>query len=130
MLVASLDALDFRSLDRAELELGPGITTVVGSNGTGKTNLLEAVYFGLSGRSFRTRDRRELIRFGESVARAEIEVAPDGLTPHSLLASVSRAEGRRHLLDGEAAGPEVIARHRPHLVVFNPDRLALVKGPP
>jgi DNA replication and repair protein RecF len=130
MLVASLEARDFRSLEQAELELGPGITSVVGENGAGKTNLLEAVYFGLSGRSFRTRDRRELIRFGETVGRAEVEVVEGGDVRRSLLASVSRSEGRRHLLDGSAAPPAQLAEHRPHLVVFSPDRLVLVKGPP
>jgi DNA replication and repair protein RecF len=130
MLLQSLDARDFRSLARIELEISPGITSVVGDNGTGKTNLLEAVYFALSGRSFRTRDRRELIRFGEPVARAELTLAVDERTSHSLLASVSRGEGRRHLLDSEPAAPETVARHRPHLVVFSPDRLVLVKGPP
>jgi len=128
--VASLQARDFRSLTALELKLELGITSVVGDNGTGKTNLLEAVYFGLSGRSFRTRDRRELIRFGDSVARAELTLCPDPQTTHSLLASVSRSEGRRHLLDGEPAAPGVISDHRPHLVVFSPDRLVLVKGPP
>jgi DNA replication and repair protein RecF len=130
VLVASLQTRGFRSLDELQLEIGPGISSVVGDNGTGKTNLLEAIYFGLSGRSFRTRDRRELIRFGEAVARVELTVEQGEGGSHSLLASVSRGEGRRHLLDGEAAAPEAIARHRPHLVVFSPDRLLLVKGPP
>jgi DNA replication and repair protein RecF len=129
MRVASLDARDFRSLQRVEVEIGPGITTALGENGAGKTNLLEALYFGLSGRSFRTRDRRELIRFGSEVARAELVVEGGG-SSHTLLASVSRAEGRRHLLDGDAAAPETISRQRPHIVVFSPDRLVLVKGPP
>jgi len=130
LLVSSLTARDFRSIEGIELELGQGITSVVGDNGAGKTNLLEAAYFGLSGRSFRTRDRRELIRFGEQVTRSELTVRPDSQTTHALLASVSRSEGRRHLLDGDPAAPAVIAAHRPHLVVFSPDRLALVKGPP
>lgn len=130
MLVGSLEVRDLRSLDRLRLELGAGITSVVGDNGSGKTNLLEAVFFALTGRSFRTRDRREMVRFGESVGRAEMEVLAGDRATHSLLASVSRSEGRRHLLDGEAAAPEVIARHRPHIVVFSPDRLVLVKGPP
>ena len=65
MEVRGLELRYFRSLERLRVEITPGITSVVGDNGTGKTNLLEAVYFALSGRSFRTRDRRELIRFGE-----------------------------------------------------------------
>jgi DNA replication and repair protein RecF len=130
VLAARLDACGFRSIGRLEVEIGPGITSIVGDNGAGKTNLLEAVYFGISGRSFRTRDRRELIRFGAPVARAEVTVTVDERTSHSLLASVSRSEGRRHLLDGEPVASVEIARHRPHLVVFCPDRLALVKGPP
>jgi DNA replication and repair protein RecF len=130
VLVRSLDVRDFRSLESLRQEIAPGITSVVGRNGAGKTNLLEAVYFGLSGRSFRTRDRRELIRFGEQVARAELTVSIDERTSHELLASVSRAEGRRHLLDGSPVSPRAVADHRPHLVVFSPDRLVLVKGPP
>jgi DNA replication and repair protein RecF len=130
MLVSTLDARDFRSLERLEIELGPGITSIVGENGAGKTNLLEAVYFGLSGRSFRTRDRRELIRFGEKVARAELRIDAGEQGSHQILASVQRGEGRRHLLDGSAVQPAEIARHRPHLIVFSPDRLVLVKGPP
>ena len=47
-----------------------------------------------------------------------------------LLASVSRTEGRRHLLDGQRADPATIARSRPPVAVFAPDRLSLVKGPP
>ena len=47
-----------------------------------------------------------------------------------LLASVSRAEGRRHLLDGSPADPATLARSRPPVAVFSPDRLALIKGPP
>ncbi len=53
----------------------------------------------------------------------------DGLE-RRLLASVSRGEGRRHLLDGGPADPATLARNRPPVAVFAPDRLTLVKGPP
>lgn len=129
MRLAGIEVRDFRSLEQLQLNLEPGITSLVGVNAAGKTNLLEALYFALSGRSFRTRDRRELIRFGAPVARSELQVEGEE-GGHRLLASVSRAEGRRHLLDGKPATPEVIARRRPHVVVFAPDRLVLVKGPP
>ena len=71
MLVTRLAARPVRSLESAEVALGAGITAVVGENGTGKTNLLEALHFALTARSFRTSDRRDLIPFGAPVARAE-----------------------------------------------------------
>ncbi|HEX3174858.1 MAG TPA: DNA replication and repair protein RecF [Solirubrobacterales bacterium] len=130
MLVAAVEARPLRSLDGVRIELAPGILSLIGPNGAGKTNLLEALYFALTGRSFRTADRRELIPFGARFARAEATVRDQDGIEHRLLASVSRDDGRRHLLDGSTAEPATVARHRPPVAVFSPDRLALVKGPP
>ena len=126
MLVAAVEARPLRSLDDVAVELGPGIVSLVGPNGAGKTNLLEALYFALTGRSFRTADRRELIPFAAPLARAEAVVRDEDGVERRLLASVSRGEGRRHLLDGNPAEPATIARLRPPVAVFSPDRLALV----
>lgn len=130
MLVTAVEARPLRSLEQVRIELGPGIASLVGPNGAGKTNLLEALYFALTGRSFRTSDRRDLIPFGGALARAEATIADGDGIEVRLLASVSRAEGRRHLLDGSAADPGTLSRSRPPVAVFSPDRLALVKGPP
>jgi DNA replication and repair protein RecF len=130
VLVTAIEAKPLRSLARVRVELEPGVVSVIGPNGTGKTNLVEALYFALTGRSFRTSDRRDLIPFGGSLARAEATIRDEDGIEHRLLASVSRSEGRRHLLDGDPASPATIARSRPPVAVFAPDRLALVKGPP
>jgi DNA replication and repair protein RecF len=130
VLVTAVEATPLRSLARARIELPAGIASLIGPNGAGKTNLLEALYFALTGRSFRTSDRRDLIPFGASFARAEAVVCNDDGIETRLLASVSRSEGRRHLLDGSAATPAQLARARPPVAVFSPDRLSLVKGPP
>jgi DNA replication and repair protein RecF len=130
VLVTAIEARPVRSLDQVRVELEPGIVSVVGPNGVGKTNLVEAVYFALTGRSFRTSDRRDLIPFGASLARAEATVRDGDGLERRLLASVSRTEGRRHLLDGSAADPATLARNRPPVAVFAPDRLTLIKGPP
>jgi len=128
--VTAVEARPLRSLSDVRVELSEGIVSLIGPNGAGKTNLLEALYFALTGRSFRTSDRRELIPFGGQFARAEAVVRDRDGIEHRLLASVSREQGRRHLLDGEPAEPAEVPRHRPPVAVFSPDRLALVKGPP
>lgn len=130
MLVTAIEARPLRNLDDVRVELEPGIVSLIGPNGVGKTNFLEAVYFALTGRSFRTADRRDLIPFGAPLARAAAVVRDADGVEHRLLASVSRLEGRRHLLDGNPADATTLARHRPPVAVFAPDRLALVKGPP
>ncbi|MGC1853427.1 MAG: AAA family ATPase, partial [Solirubrobacterales bacterium] len=130
MRVTAVEARPLRSLNDVRVELGQGIVSLLGPNGAGKTNLLEALYFALTGRSFRTTDRRELIPFGGQLARAEAVVRDEDGVERRLLASVSRSDGRRHLLDGSPAEPATLARHRPPVAVFSPDRLTLVKGPP
>lgn len=130
MLVAAAEARPLRSLSEVRVELDAGIVSLIGPNGVGKTNLLEALYFALTGRSFRTADRRDLIPFGGQFARAEATVRDADGIEHRLLASVSRSEGRRHLLDGNSAEPAELMRHRPPVAVFSPDRLTLIKGPP
>ncbi len=130
MLLTAVSARPLRSLSGVEVQLGDGVTAILGDNGSGKTNLLEATYFALTGRSFRTSDRRELIPFSTPIARAEASVDDDDGAERLFLASVSRAEGRRHLLDGNAVDSTTAARNRPPVAVFAPDRLAIVKGPP
>ena len=69
MRVTRLQLRDFRSYEQAELRVGPGLTVIAGRNGAGKTNLLEAIYFACTGRSCRTANEREVIRFGAPLAR-------------------------------------------------------------
>ena len=113
------------------VELDDGIVSLIGPNGAGKTNFLEAVYFALTGPLLphRRPPRPDPLRRARWPGPRHASAGEDGIERH-LLASVSRAEGRRHLLDGNPADPATIARHRPPVAVFSPDRLALVKGPP
>jgi DNA replication and repair protein RecF len=120
---------DFRSYATAEVELGPQLTIVHGANGAGKTNLLEALYFGCTGRSFRTSTDRHLIRFGASATRVVVAgVADDG--PHELAVGFAPGEPKHLSADGARVEHLTDAPHRPLVSVFSPDRLDLVKGQP
>jgi DNA replication and repair protein RecF len=130
MPVRRLRARTFRNLADARLEVPDGVTLLAGLNGAGKTNLLEALYFGLTGASWRTRAERELISFGADHARVEVEIHAG--SQRSELATVAqRSAGKARRVDGNPMRPgadEHVAR--PAVAVFSPDRLELVKGPP
>ena len=129
MVVSLVEADRIRSLTGVRLALDPGLTVIVGPNGAGKTNLVESVYFGMTSRSFRTSDRRDLIPFGSSFARCRVTVS-GGSVDHVFMASASRAEGNRFVMDGARIDQAEAMSHRPMVTVFSPDRLELVKGPP
>lgn len=120
----------FRSLEGVSLELGDRVTAVHGPNGSGKTNLTEALYFAFTSRSFRTTDRRDLVPFGGSIARVTTRVVGDDEVPHEFMASYGRQEGSRSFLDGAPATREESSAFRPAITVFSPDRIEIVKGPP
>jgi DNA replication and repair protein RecF len=126
MRIATVEPHGFRNLTDAPTRLGPAITVLHGPNGAGKTNLIEAVYFGLTARSFRSGSDRDLIRFGETTARVELELDGDEGAAR-LLTGLDRSGERRHLLDGRRLEGE---GGRPLVSIFHPDRLQLLKGPP
>src|SRR5256885_6640298 len=105
MRVSRLLLEDFRSYARAERELVPGVTALVGRNGAGKTNVLEAVHLVARGDSPRARDDAELVRWGANTARvsARVERVDDARTVDVLVfapAEGERRRPRRYLLDG------------------------------
>src|SRR2546421_3900560 len=83
MRIVSVQLRDFRTYARAEAHLGTGLTVVHGPNGAGKSNLLEAIYYGCTARSPRTRNERELVRFGASAARVVVRLS-DAERAHEL----------------------------------------------
>ena len=130
MRVHRLWLTDVRSYASADVEFGEGLTVIVGPNGTGKTNLLEAVGYLATLGSFRGAPTEAMVRQGasEAVLRAE--------TSH---------ESRQVLIEAEIAGSsrrgrvlvnkQALRRTRDLLgvlrvSVFSPDDLALVKGGP
>jgi DNA replication and repair protein RecF len=102
---------------------------VVGENGAGKTNLLEALHVGTQGFSPRTRAERELIRFGEREAALALAVTREGVH-HEVRMRLAAGVAKTAEFDGaRLPSAELLRRDLPALV-FTPDRLAVVKGGP
>ena len=102
---------------------------VVGTNGAGKTNLLESLHVGTQGFSPRTRVDAQLIRFGESSARVAL-AGSRGSSPLELEVVLRAGEAKRARLNGAALRAAEQLRAEAATLVFTPDRLAVIKGGP
>lgn len=130
MRVCSLSLLDFRSYTETEVDFSPGLTAIVGPNGHGKTNLLEAVGFAAGLGSFRGAPDAALIRDG--APSAVIRCSGLGDSEQAVLIEVELARARANRVK---VNRQPVSRRRDLLGVltataFSPDDLELVKGEP
>jgi DNA replication and repair protein RecF len=102
---------------------------VVGPNGVGKTNLLEALHVGAQGFSPRTRAEPRLVRFGEKAARVSLRGAEAGASVETEV-TITPGEGKQLRLNGAPLPSAEELRGRLTGLAFLPDRLAIVKGGP
>jgi DNA replication and repair protein RecF len=127
--VTRLSLTDFRSYAGAELALDPGVTALIGPNGQGKTNLVEAVGYVATLASHRVATDAPLVRLGapRAVVRAAIQRAE-----RETLVEIEITPGaanRARVNRGPVPRPrEVLGLLR--TVLFAPEDLALVKGDP
>ncbi len=128
MIVAHLSLADFRNYESLEVALVPGPNVFVGSNGQGKTNLVEAVAYLSTLGSHRVSSDQALIRSGAdaAVVRARLEHAGRDVL---LEVQLNRSGANRAQVNRVAVRPRELPRHIA-TVLFAPEDLALVRGEP
>lgn len=129
MYVRHLGLRDFRSWAHADLELQPGRTVFIGSNGFGKTNLLEALWYSSTLGSHRVGTDLPLIRAGAERAVVSTIVVNEGREcAVDLEIAAGRANKARLNRSPVRSAREVIGVLR--AVLFAPEDLSLVRGDP
>lgn len=129
MYVRHLGLRDFRSWAHADLELQPGRTVFIGSNGFGKTNLLEALWYSSTMGSHRVGTDAPLIRAGAERAVVSTIVVNEGREcAVDVEIAAGRANKARLNRSPVRSTREVIGVLR--AVLFAPEDLALVRGDP
>ncbi|GAA1429657.1 DNA replication/repair protein RecF [Microlunatus lacustris] len=132
MFVDHLSLADFRSYPGVDVPLGAGVTTFVGANGQGKTNLVEAVEYLSTLSSHRVATDQPLVRFGaeRAVIRARVQAGLDDPRQLQLEVEITPGKANRAQLNRSPLRRprELVGVLR--TVVFSPEDLAVVKGDP
>ena len=129
MWVSQLALTDIRSYAQVEVELQPGVTTFVGRNGQGKTNLVEAIGYVATLNSHRVASDTPLVKFGieQGFIRCSVN-AHDRETLIEIAIIPGRANKARINRSPTPRVRDVLGILR--VVIFAPEDLSLVKGDP
>ena len=132
MYVDFLQLADFRSYAGVDVPLGPGVSTFLGANGQGKTNLVEAIEYLSTMSSHRVASEVPLVRSGaeRAVVRARVQAGIDDPRQLQLEIEISPGKANRAKLNRSPLrrAREIVGVLR--TVVFSPEDLAIVKGDP
>ena len=128
MILKTLRVQNFRTHSDFILEIGEKSTLISGANGSGKTSLLEAIYFALQGTSFRSSDKEILRNDGSSWFRIDLKDSRDSLRTIIFNNAVQKSK-KQFLVDGNKKA-RLNANLRIPVVLFEPDDLQLLSGSP
>ncbi len=129
MILQELTALNFRNYEKITIELPCEGALFLGVNGSGKTNLLEAISFALLGKSPRTSSIREMIRLGEREAYVKAKFSTtEGLCSQSIGFSREKQVKVSHNDISGSSLSDLYGENR--FIYFGPDDIILVTGTP
>ncbi len=129
MIIKSVILKNFRNIEFEKIEFDAGVNILVGKNGQGKTNILEAVSFCSVLKSFRTVKEEQLIRFGCDSARIQIEYLNQNNTES--IEIIINKDGNKQLKHNGMTvlkNRELIGNFLS--ILFTPDHLNLIKEGP
>lgn len=128
MNITKIGLTNFRNYEDLQLEFHPKINIILGNNAQGKTNILEAIYLSSLGKSFRTSNDYEMIRFDCNFFRIKIEAEKknDDICVEMAVSKESKAVK----LNGRKIKKTAELLENVYIVVFSPEDLKIVKEEP
>lgn len=131
MLIETLKLRDFRNYQLLEIHPHPGINLFFGQNGSGKTNLLEAIHYCALGRSHRTGLDREVVRKGAEMGACGVVVQRrDGRCDVSVKLTPGAVRKKQVFINRKRAARLSELMGKMQCVIFSPEDLMLVKDGP
>jgi len=129
MIINSLILNNYRNYLEEHFEFINGTNILIGDNGEGKTNVLEAIYMGSIGRSFRTNREVEVIKFNEEFA--SIDIAFDSYGRKQTINYIISNKNKKQIkLNGIKIKKLSELFGKIFVVKFSPDDMEIIKGEP
>ena len=129
MYIQRVSLVGFRNLEQMNMELKNGINIFSGDNAQGKTNFLEALYLCATGRSPRTRNDSQLVRFGEKESHIQVFVQKENRTDR-IDVHLKRDEKKGVAVNGIPMRKLGDLFGTLYVVIFSPEDLSLIKNGP
>lgn len=129
MYVRHLSVADFRNWPAADVSFAPGVSVLLGANGQGKTNLVEAIGYAATLASHRVSSDAPLVRDGTDRAVIRVAVVASGRELRVEL-EIAPGQGNRARLNGAALPRPRDLLGAVRAVTFAPEDLAIVRGDP
>lgn len=126
-MIVSLRLQQFRSYTDESFEFEPGVNIIIGPNGSGKTNLLEAILMAASGSSYRVNDE-DLIQFDKDWAR--LDAVTDNEETRTLKIVREPYKISKSYAFDDKSFKLLSLQHSLPVVLFEPNHLQLLHGQP
>lgn len=133
MNIEKIELKNFRNYKDLKISFDEGVNLILGDNAQGKTNLIEAIYISSMGKSFRTRNDRELINFDENSSFLRINSQKDDINIEievELEKKGNKSSQKRIKKDKKQLSKTSELIKNILIVVFSPEDLKLVKDEP
>ena len=127
MVLNTLTIEGFRNYEKSLVEFDPGTNVIIGENGQGKTNLLEAIYYLAGAKSFRTRFDKELLGFNKAFAHIKADILSEE-REQSIEVYFKRGRGREIRINGVKRKRGADIGGKLTAVLFSPDDLSLIRA--
>lgn len=128
MIIKNLRLQNFRNYKDESIQFLPGINLLYGDNGQGKTNIIEGIYYLLTGKSYRVQREHELLGWGQS----EFHLYGDFLLSHHKVSLESHYRDKRKMVKVNNVPCQRLSDFvgTINVIFFSPDDLVMIKGGP
>ena len=128
MFVKRIALRSFRNHTKDAFEFNPGINVITGPNASGKTNIVEAIYYLSLARSFRGAEEEELVYHGDDYAEIEADIV-EGKIKRNIRILMTK-KGRQILVNGKKVSRLSELAKSVNVLLFEPKDVMLFRGSP